>query len=356
MYLDHITNDELADVAEGFEKAITLCLEISRVLQNYKKTGDNGYELLRVIKEYREKTPFIFKGDLTDLSYFWQHGAMAMTEIQALPEEIRSNVEKNLTVMYQEGLVVFNSETQAFMLTEKGRETIFTTQYVSEVMKSDMDTYYRIENGLESEISQRQHNAPAGGSPGPAPFAAGAIGPLAAPEKLAAAIRDRLMQIDVLAETSPAAALQALKELGNNCEAAIKKLEAQGATVPPEVVELSKAIDKTIHNVVIDGEDISVRVKAVRGTADIEINFEDQTLSTVNEIRYEAAKTATRTAKEDVGKTVGQGRKELVKETAKETAGTAARAAGTAGVAFAAEVGYKVLTGAVKAVEERVRS
>ena len=70
MYLDHITDDELADVGALLENGVRLGLEVMRLVQKYRTDKTGGEELLEVMEAYRKETPFFFKGDITDLSYF----------------------------------------------------------------------------------------------------------------------------------------------------------------------------------------------------------------------------------------------------------------------------------------------
>ena len=58
-----------------------------RLVQKYRTDKTGGEELLEVMEAYRKETPFFFKGDITDLSYFWQGKALDLKSLEKLPEE-----------------------------------------------------------------------------------------------------------------------------------------------------------------------------------------------------------------------------------------------------------------------------
>ena len=92
MYLDHITDDELADVGALLENGVRLGLEVMRLVQKFRTDKTGGEELLEVMEAYRKETPFFFKGDITDLSYFWQGKALDLKSLEKLPEELKNQL------------------------------------------------------------------------------------------------------------------------------------------------------------------------------------------------------------------------------------------------------------------------
>ena len=109
MYLDHITDDELADVGALLENGVRLGLEVMRLVQKYRTDKTGGEELLEVMEAYRKETPFFFKGDITDLSYFWQGKALDLKSLEKLPEELKESVVRNFELLEKQGYL-YNSQ------------------------------------------------------------------------------------------------------------------------------------------------------------------------------------------------------------------------------------------------------
>lgn len=91
MYLDQITNDELADVGRLTEMTIRAGMTVMRTVTQYKER--QMAELTAELKEYRLANPLLPKGDISDLSYFWASDSLPKQTVQELPGQIKERME-----------------------------------------------------------------------------------------------------------------------------------------------------------------------------------------------------------------------------------------------------------------------
>ena len=336
MYLDHITDDELADVGALLENGVRLGLEVMRLVQKYRTDKTGGEELLEVMEAYRKETPFFFKGDITDLSYFWQGKALDLKSLEKLPEELKESVVRNFELLEKQGLI--KVEAGKATLTEAGEKLVYSTNFVMETIKADMDYKKKIEDGITAETTRRVEEKPA-------------------QEMTWERMQDQMAAIQQKAATEPEKALTELKAMNAS-------LEEMSPHLSPELQAKAKEVDVAVRSIVLDGKPLRETVDGLmqqwkRERPEVEINIYDNTLRTNNEIVREAVKDdiAQDAAKEAAKKGTAEAAKELGKEAAVQGAETAARgvaAAGTGGLALAVEVGYKILSSVAEELKHQI--
>ena len=326
MYLDRITDDELADVGLIIEGTSRMALEVMHLVQRYREKQVGGAELLEAIEAYRREKPFFFKADITDLSYFWQSKTLDIGVLEMQPEELKKNILKNFDLLVQQGFVEIKEGVMK--LTRSGEKMVFSSNFLMETVKSDMDKLAKISDGLAAETQRRQA------------------------EKLAkvlspAELREWLLSIQAKLQEEPKKALEELKTLNAS-------LDGMAGSLPEPMQQKAREIDALTKSVVLDGKHLREELPRLLQKwekQEIEINFYDNTLRTENEIIREAAKKAEKGA-EAAAKAAEKGA-EVVAAGVAETAAVGA-AAPTAGLSLAVKVGYEILTSAIKEFKHQV--
>lgn len=126
MYLDQITNDELADVGRLTEMTIRAGMTVMRTVTQYKER--QMAELTAELKEYRLANPLLPKGDISDLSYFWASDSLPKQTVQELPGRIKERMEALLAGLERQGIVLAGPDS--WTLTEPGRKVIYDKSFV----------------------------------------------------------------------------------------------------------------------------------------------------------------------------------------------------------------------------------
>lgn len=129
MYLDQITNDELADVGWLTEMTIRAGMTVMRTVTQYKER--QMAELTAELKEYRLANPLLPKGDISDLSYLDGHlndGFKQLMAAEKLPSTVATMISKlpeedqaALLQRQREDPAAFNTGTVMTYLREKSK-------------------------------------------------------------------------------------------------------------------------------------------------------------------------------------------------------------------------------------------
>ena len=135
MYLDQITNDELADVGRLTEMTIRAGMTVMRTVTQYKER--QMAELTAELKEYRLANPLLPKGDISDLSYFWASDSLPKQTVQELPGRIKERMEALLAGLERQGIVLAGPDS--WTLTEPGRKVIYDKNFVQDALKADIE-------------------------------------------------------------------------------------------------------------------------------------------------------------------------------------------------------------------------
>ena len=135
MYLDQITNDELADVGRLTDMTIRAGMTVMRTVTQYKER--QMAELTAELKEYRLANPLLPKGDISDLSYFWASDSLPKQTVQELPGRIKERMEALLAGLERQGIVLAGPDS--WTLTEPGRKVIYDKNFVQDALKADIE-------------------------------------------------------------------------------------------------------------------------------------------------------------------------------------------------------------------------
>lgn len=267
MYLDQITNDELADVGRLTEMTIRAGMTVMRTVTQYKE--QQMTKLTAELKEYRLANPLLPKGDISDLSYFWASDSLPKQTVQELPGRIKERMEALLAGLERQGIVLAGPES--WTLTEPGRKVIYDKNFVQDALKADIEYAGKVQQAAGQKAPLRQD---AGG------------------ETVWRSTGEELRRIKETAAGNPKEAMKALQQIAR----ALKRDEKLCGG------ELQTAIDRTMREIVVEGkppaETIAALTETVGHSADeLLINFNDLTMRTENEIRREAVKAAAAGAK-----------------------------------------------------------
>lgn len=241
MYLDQITNDELADVGRLTEMTIRAGMTVMRTVTQYKER--QMAELTAELKEYRLANPLLPKGDISDLSYFWASDSLPKQTVQELPGRIKERMEALLAGLERQGIVLAGPDS--WTLTEPGRKVIYDKNFVQDALKADIEYAGKVQQAAGQKAPILQD---AGG------------------ETVWRSTGEELRRIKETAAGNPKEAMKALQQIA-------RALKRDEKLCGGELQTVGHSADELL------------------------INFNDLTMRTENEIRREAVKAAAAGAK-----------------------------------------------------------
>lgn len=271
MYLDHITNDELADVGRLAEMTTRAGMTVMRTVTQYKER--QMAQLTVALKEYRMANPLIPKGDISDLSYFWAADSLPKQVVEEMPEQIRERLENLMQQLEQKNIVL--SGEASWTLTDAGRKLLYDKAFVQDALKADIEYADKVRL---------------------------AAGQQAAAQPAVSAewknVGEEIRRAAETAESNPKEAVKPLQDINK----ALKRDKVLCNSA------LQDAIDRTMKEIVQGDKTVSESVTGLANEIgdkadELLINFNDLTMRTGNEIRREATKSAAAGAR-DAGKAV----------------------------------------------------
>lgn len=260
MYLDQITNDELADVGRLTEMAIRAGMTVMKTVSQYRER--QILQLTSELKDYRLANPLLPKGDISDLSYFWASDSLSRQVVQEMPEQAREKMKAMLTQLERQGIVLAGPD--GWTLTEPGRKMVYDKYFVQDALKADIEYANQVQQtvqkvtGLATKETAIWRN-----------------------------VGEELRQIGKDAANSPKDAIQRLQNI-NRALKHDSKLNGSS---------LQKAITHAMREIVVEGKPVTGTIDTLAETTghladELLINFNDLTLRTENEIRRESTKSA----------------------------------------------------------------
>lgn len=261
MYLDQITNDELADVGRLAEMSIRAGLTVLRTVTQYK--AHQMTELAEELKEYRLANPLIPKGDISDLSYFWAADSLPRQMVREMPERTALRLERLLETLEQQGAV--HSGADGWTLTGAGRKLIYDKNFVQDALKTDVEFADKLKAAAARETARRP----------------------AADEAAWKNVGAEIRWVKETAAENPKEAVKSLQQIARG-------LKRDKATCGGE---LHQAVDEAMREIVVDGKPVAETIAAMLGKVgdkadELLINYNDLTMRTGNEVRHEATKAA----------------------------------------------------------------
>ena len=249
MYLDQITNDELADVGRLTEMAIRAGMTVMKTVSQYRER--QILQLTSELKDYRLANPLLPKGDISDLSYFWASDSLSRQVVQEMPEQAREKMKAMLTQLERQGIVLAGPD--GWTLTEPGRKMVYDKYFVQDALKADIEYANQVQQTVQKVTN----------------------------------VGEELRQIGKDAANSPKDAIQRLQNI-NRALKHDSKLNGSS---------LQKAITHAMREIVVEGKPVTGTIDTLAETTghladELLINFNDLTLRTENEIRRESTKSA----------------------------------------------------------------
>lgn len=145
MYLDQITNDELADVGRLTEMAIRAGMTVMKTVSQYRER--QILQLTSELKDYRLANPLLPKGDISDLSYFWASDSLSRQVVQEMPEQTREKMKAMLTQLERQGIVLAGPD--GWTLTEPGRKMVYDKYFVQDALKADIEYANQVQQTVQ---------------------------------------------------------------------------------------------------------------------------------------------------------------------------------------------------------------
>ena len=260
MYLDQITNDELADVGRLTEMAIRAGMTVMKTVSQYRER--QILQLTSELKDYRLANPLLPKGDISDLSYFWASDSLSRQVVQEMPEQAREKMKAMLTQLERQGIVLAGPD--GWTLTEPGRKMVYDKYFVQDALKADIEYANQVQQTVQK-----------------------VTGPATKETAIWRNVGEELRQIGIDAANSPKDAIQRLQNI-NRALKHDSKLNGSS---------LQKAITHAMREIVVEGKPVTGTIDTLAETTghladELLINFNDLTLRTENEIRRESTKSA----------------------------------------------------------------
>ena len=111
---------------------------------------NEGNELTSFLQQYNQQHPIIFDGSLNDMKWFWSEDTLTAADVKTIPnEDIQKQVFNGLDRRCQEGLLNYDANTASWSLTDHGKQTIFSNEFVSMAIKNDAVNYNNISEQLK---------------------------------------------------------------------------------------------------------------------------------------------------------------------------------------------------------------
>lgn len=260
MYLDQITNDELADVGRLTEMAIRAGMTVMKTVSQYRER--QILQLTSELKDYRLANPLLPKGDISDLSYFWASDSLSRQVVQEMPEQAREKMKAMLTQLERQGIVLAGPD--GWTLTEPGRKMVYDKYFVQDALKADIEYANQVQQTVQK-----------------------VTGPATKETAIWRNVGEELRQIGKDAANSPKDAIQRLQNINRALKHDSKLNDSS----------LQKAITHAMREIVVEGKPVTGTIDTLAETTghladELLINFNDLTLRTENEIRRESTKSA----------------------------------------------------------------
>lgn len=155
-YMQNLTSDEItSDVLVFLEMSIKVGSFVFEQLQK-AQANNNQMEVAKILEKYTETIPFSFKGDETDLHYFWSNSELNYNVIDNITDEnLKENVKKIFSEFVKDNFLSF--ENGIFTLTEKGKEHLFKPNFAKEVVKENVEFKQDIANKIKQEFAKSEN-------------------------------------------------------------------------------------------------------------------------------------------------------------------------------------------------------
>lgn len=150
--LDRLTDNEMADVAAVIEKTAVGAFR----LYNYIHQRNKEAERTKLLQRKSNENMFVFKGNIYDLSYFWGREKLQISDLETIPEGIRSAVKDNFNHLAQEGLVELTFDKKALILTEEGKKCCNDKNFIKAVCEDRIDVCNNIKKVIVDENLHRK--------------------------------------------------------------------------------------------------------------------------------------------------------------------------------------------------------
>lgn len=152
--LERIVDEELSDTYMIFQDATKMSMELYNRVKEFQETKQD-IALANEIVQYRNEYPFMFRGNVFDMSYFWNHSELPLPEIRKLHTELQHQVMKTFNNLAKEKYVKFLPDKDCYVLTPKGKNQLYKSRFVLHTLQGDVEINQKIEGGIRNELSSR---------------------------------------------------------------------------------------------------------------------------------------------------------------------------------------------------------
>lgn len=155
--LDRLTENELSDVALVAEKSASGAFQLYKFVKTLKGEIDRK-DMQQKLKTMNKNgmQEFIFRGNIYDLSYFWNNKTLPLTDISALEKPVREAVKKNFNELANSGYITLTADKTALECTEKGVELYCDKNFISKTCEDRIDISNDIKKVVQQTLKKRE--------------------------------------------------------------------------------------------------------------------------------------------------------------------------------------------------------
>lgn len=156
--LDRLTDNETSQLFLIAEKSASGAFKLYKFIKTKHKERTAKYQKeLRELTKRANESLFLFRGNLYDLSYFWDKQKLLLSYIERIPDStLKTAVKANINELASQGYIFYSREENAVMLTEKGKELINSPNFISNTALDRMDVCEKI----KVAVSQKKNAVP----------------------------------------------------------------------------------------------------------------------------------------------------------------------------------------------------
>lgn len=156
--LDRLTENETSQLFLIAEKSAVGAFRLYKFIKTRQREQDAKFQKeLRELTKKANESLFLFRGNVYDLSYFWDKQKLPLANIEKIPNEtLKTAVKKNINELTEQGFISLLKEENALILTPKGEELINNPTFISNTALDRMNVGEKI----KVSVSEKKNAVP----------------------------------------------------------------------------------------------------------------------------------------------------------------------------------------------------
>lgn len=156
--LDRLTENETSQLFLIAEKSAVGAFKLYKFIKTKQKERDAKFQKeLRELTKKANENMFLFRGNIYDLSYFWNKRKLTVADIENIPDAVlKEAVKKNINELAGQGYIFYSQEHKGLVLTKKGEELVNNPNFISNTALDRMNVCDKI----KLAVSQKESTVP----------------------------------------------------------------------------------------------------------------------------------------------------------------------------------------------------